>query len=105
MDEIEVAEKNLDEFIEKYISCASCAFWKKELLGGECISPEYPYGYFEVDTNSCEMHEFKDNTLREAMEKLIETFNNLIQPEIEAILTKCDMCKEVNCGGLLKCKK
>ena len=76
MNALEETEKALDDFLEKYDTCATCVFWEEELLGGKCNGPELSCGYLLDNTCTCEQHEFKDNNLQKRLDELIEKHIN-----------------------------
>jgi len=73
------AEEAVDEFVEKYISCATCEYWTPELIGGVCNGPEAPLGYREDDTSMCEQHELKDKELKKQLDALTGKWSNAWQ--------------------------
>jgi len=71
---LEEANDALDDFIEEYDTCATCAFWTPELIGGICDAPEYQIGHLKEDTGTCEQHEFKDNELKKQLGVLVKKY-------------------------------
>ena len=72
MSVLEESNEALNNFIDDYCICATCAFWTPELVGGVCNAPEYPIGHLEDDTSACEQHEFKDDELEKQLGVLVE---------------------------------
>jgi len=72
MNGLQEADKTLQDFLDEYDSCATCAFWTPELIGGICNAPEYPIGHLSVDTFTCEQHEFKDKELDKQLCALVD---------------------------------
>jgi hypothetical protein len=76
MSGLQEAEKVLDDFLAEHDSCATCEYWIPGLIGGVCDAPEYPIGYLQDDTMTCEQHEFKDNKLQEQLNVLMDKHYN-----------------------------
>ena len=79
MSAIVEAEDAVDDFVKKYVSCATCVFWTPELIGGVCNAPEHPLGYRENDTSMCELHEFRNKELEKQLDALTEKWSNAWQ--------------------------
>jgi len=71
-----IAKNALDAFIKDYCTCATCDFWKEELIGGECEGPELSCGYMKDNTGICEQHEFKNKVLQMRLEELQNEWYN-----------------------------
>ncbi|MDR2942794.1 MAG: hypothetical protein LBV17_09415 [Treponema sp.] len=76
MSALQEADNALDVFLEENDSCATCVFWTKNIVGGVCDAPEYPIGFLENDTMTCEQHEFKDNKLKKQLIMLTDKWYN-----------------------------
>jgi len=76
---LQEADDAVDDFVAKYVSCATCAFWTPELIGGICNAPEPTTGYRSHDTSMCEQHEFKNKELEKQLKALTEKWSNAWQ--------------------------
>ncbi len=76
MSALQEAEQAIDNFVAENVSCASCKFWEKELIGGVCDGYEIKLGYMADDTSMCEQHEFRDKELETRLEKLQDIYLN-----------------------------
>jgi hypothetical protein len=86
MTRLELAEKEIDVFIEKNVFCATCIFFEKELFGGFCGNTEVSVGFLENGDSMCEGHEFRDKRLEETLEEIQDKYMDILLPEIEASL-------------------
>jgi len=76
MNGLKEADKALQDFLNEYDSCATCAFWTPELFGGICNAPEYAIGHLDVDTYTCEQHVFKNTVLDKQLTVLVNNHYN-----------------------------
>jgi len=76
MNALQEANIAIDKFLKEYDSCATCAFWTPQLIGGICDGPEIQNGYMEDDTLTCENHEFKDKELEKQINALGDKWYN-----------------------------
>ena len=72
MNALQKHDEALQNFLDEFDTCATCSFWTSELIGGVCNAPEYPIGFLEVNTSTCEQHEFKDKELDKQLSELVE---------------------------------
>jgi hypothetical protein len=72
MSAIEEIDKQLDEYINKFVKCTTCKWWERELFGGYCNCPELPLGFMEHDDSMCEQHEFRDIEMERKMNELTD---------------------------------
>jgi hypothetical protein len=74
---VEDAEKQLDDFVDTYVKCKTCAHFEKELFGAVCTMPET--GPQELGgvagEGMCEEHIFTNKNLENELDKLVN--NNL----------------------------
>lgn len=76
MSALQETDKALQDFLDKHDTCATCMFWTPELIGGICNAPEYPIGYLDHNTSTCEQHEFNNAELEEQLSILVDRHYN-----------------------------
>jgi hypothetical protein len=80
-NDLEQAEKFLDGFIDKYVTCKTCVFFKA--FGWFCDHPEMQLGFLDSADSCCEGHEFRNKRLEETCKKLQDKFVSIFLFQFE----------------------